>query len=171
MIRKLMVVFVVMIGVGCTRTSDPKDKGKQAGPDAPKVLLAQEPSGAKGVIESKKQATDGAEVVVLGRIGGSQKPFTGRAAFTIVDASLKPCNEIEGDTCPVPWDYCCEAPDDLAKATLLVKFVDDKGKTLPHDAREWLGVKELQTVVIRGQVKKDDESGLTILASGVFVRK
>jgi hypothetical protein len=32
----------------------------------------------------------------------------GRAAFSLVDQSLKACSDVEGDDCPVPWDYCCE---------------------------------------------------------------
>ena len=47
------------------------------------------------------------EVVLVGRIGGSEAPFVdGLAAFTIVDAKVPPCSAEEG--CETPWDYCCE---------------------------------------------------------------
>ena len=73
--------------------------------DRTRYVAASEPAGAKGVIEVRKDAKDGAEVVVVGRIGGHGKtPFTGRAAFTIVDPSLKTCDEI-GEECKTPWDY------------------------------------------------------------------
>ena len=91
----------------------------------------------------------------------------GCAAFSIVDRSLKPCNEIEGDTCKTPWDYCCEA--DLAKATVLVMFVDDKGKLVKQDARELLGVKELDTVFVHGKAKRDKAGNITLLASKLYV--
>ncbi len=65
---------------------------------------------------SRKMPKTQQDVVVVGRIGGRVNPWVkGTAAFPIVDRSLKPCNEIEGDTCETPWDYCCEA--ELPKAT------------------------------------------------------
>ena len=40
---------------------------------------------------------------------------------------------------------------------------------MPFDARELLGVKELQTLVVQGQAKRDDGGNLTILAQQVHV--
>src|SRR5262249_49184968 len=123
-----------------------------------------------GVIETKQSAKNGDAVVIVGKIGGSEKPFTGRAAFTVVDLSLKSCGDREGDSCLTPWDYCCEPREDLAKGTVLVKFVDEKGKTWSQDAKSSMGLKELQTVVVRGTARRD-ESGFTIIGDGVFVKK
>jgi len=172
----LVTCVAAAIIVGCTRTDTGPTKGK--GPD-PKVsaeakakyLLADEPAGAKGVIEFKKAAKDGEEVVVVGRIGGSEKPFTGRAAFTIVDVKFKACSDIEGDNCPTPWDYCCEAPEELAKGTVLVKLVDSAGKTAPDDAKALLDLKELQTIVVRGQARRDESSSISVVASGIYIKK
>ena len=110
-------------------------------------------------------------MVVLGRIGGSKTPFTGRAAFTIVDHSLVPYNERADDACPTPWDYCCDAPDELARATILVKFVDDAGKTLAQDAKDLLGLKELQTVIIRGRIRQGGDNSISVVAGGLFIKK
>ena len=133
--------------------------------------LPAEPAGAKGVIDVRKDAKDGDDVVIVGRVGGSQKPFVeGRAAFTIVDPSLVPCNEKEGDTCATPWDFCCDTKEDLARATVMVRFVDAQGKTLAHDAKALLGVEPLQTVVVKGKAKRDSEGNLTIVATSVYVR-
>ena len=52
----------------------------------------------------------------------------------------------------------------------MVKFVDENGKSVETDARELLGVKELQTVVVTGKAQRDDAGNLTVLASGLFVR-
>src|SRR5262245_59466740 len=125
MILGLTGMMAAVLLVGCTRT-DPVTNKPNKNPVDPKAaeeakakyFLASEPTGAKGVQELKQQVKDGDEVVVVGRIGGSVKPFTGRAAFTIVDVSFKPCNEIEGDNCSTPWDYCCDPPDELAKGTV-----------------------------------------------------
>lgn len=96
--------------LGCTRT-DPAPKpalDPKASEDAKaKYLLTSEPASAKGVKEIKQQAKHGDEVVVVGRVGGSKEPFTGRAAFTIVDPSFVPCNEKEEpEESPTPWDFC-----------------------------------------------------------------
>jgi hypothetical protein len=74
------------------------------------------------------------------------------AAFSIVDRSLTPCNELPGDTCKTPWDYCCEVG--LPKSTLLIMLYDVDGKLVKKDARTLLGVKELDTVVIEGKSKR-----------------
>jgi hypothetical protein len=165
----------VVLVAGCARTDDPapnKSPDPKASAEAKaRYLLASEPSDAKGVKEVKQNAKNGDEVVVVGRIGGSTTPFTGRGAFTIVDLSFKPCSEVEGDNCSTPWDYCCTAPDDLAKGTVLVKLVDAAGKTLQDDAKEVLSLRELQTVVVRGQTRRDEPNSISVLAAGIFVRK
>jgi hypothetical protein len=136
-----------------------------------KYLLAGEPAGAKGVIQARNDARDGEEVVVVGRIGGDAKPWVdGRASFWIVDTSVKSCKETEDDNCPTPWDFCCTPKEDLVKAMATVKVVDEQGRTVQKDARALLGVKELQTVVIRAQAKRDENGNLTLLAAGVYAR-
>jgi hypothetical protein len=131
-------------------------------------MLKDEPKGAADVLAIRKDAKDQQDVVVVGRIGGRVNPWVkGSAVFSIVDRSLKPCNEIPGDTCQTPWDYCCEA--DLPKATVLVMVMDEHGKILKTDARELLGVKELDTIVIRGKAKRDKAGNISILASKMFV--
>jgi len=131
-------------------------------------LLASEPQGAQGVIHVRENAQDEQAVIVVGRIGGSENPWVeGKAAFSIVDLSLKACSDREGDECQTPWDYCCET-DLLPKATVLVKVVDDSGNLVARDARELLQAKELQTVVVAGKAKRDEAGNLTVLAGGVY---
>jgi hypothetical protein len=171
----------VILLVGCygQKSSSPLAKTTARGPkpateptEAGKAFrLAQEPADAKPVLEARKDLKDGDEVVVVGRIGGSVKPFTGRAAFTIVDASIKPCSENGDDACPTPWDYCCGVgKEELAKATALVKLVGDDGQTRADDARTLLGLTELQTVVVKGKAKRDEAGNFTVLMNGIFVR-
>jgi hypothetical protein len=135
-----------------------------------KYILSEEPKDAQPVLTTREKAKDKDDVVVVGRIGGRKNPWVkGAAAFSIVDPSLKACNERPGDTCPTPWDYCCEA--DLSKATVFVTVVDDKtGKTLKEDAREALKLHELDTVVVEGKARRDKKGNLTIAASKLFVR-
>ena len=136
-----------------------------------KFILTSEPDGAGDVIRVREEAGDGDDIVVVGRIGGSSDPWiAGRAAFSIVDGSLKACSDIPGDNCPKPWDYCCETPN-LPSAMALVKVVDEQGETVKADAKGLLGVQELSTVVVKGKAKRDDAGNLTILASGIFVKQ
>jgi hypothetical protein len=89
------------------RRADSGPKTTAVGGDSPSYVLSREPSGAQSVLAVREQAKDGEEVVILGRIGGSDAPIVnGRLAFTIVDPSLKPCNEKNpDDDCPTPWNY------------------------------------------------------------------
>jgi hypothetical protein len=165
--RITAVLASVLVGSmlsGCT-DKEPSSAAKPEVGGKEKYLAKVEPAAAKSVIDVKKDAKDGDPVVVVGRIGGGKRPFTGRAAFTLVDLSLEPNDE---DGCGDA--YCTFDRDDLLKATALVKFVDQSGKTLPQDAKAFFGVKELQTVVIRGHVKREGDKGLSIVAEEMFAR-
>jgi hypothetical protein len=135
-----------------------------------RFLLEKEPKEASDVVAVRKDAKDKDEVMVIGRIGGRVNPWIkDAAAFSIVDRSRKPCNEIEGDTCETPWDYCCEA--DLPKYTLLVMIEDPKGGVVKKDARKLLGVKELDTVYVQGRAKRDKAGNISILATKLFIAR
>ncbi len=164
----LAVTVAVIIGCGTSINSTTKSP-PAAAPD-PRYVLAEEPADAKSVVDVRKDAKDGDEVTITGRIGGDVDPWVqGRAAFVIADLSLQACSERPGDTCPTPWDFCCESGIADSKAT--IKIVDDAGETVATDARELLGVKELATVTIRGQAKRDEAGNLTVLAKGVYVKR
>jgi hypothetical protein len=171
----LPVGLALGLAVGCNEATKPADKSTAAPvseADKAKYLLAEEPAGAKAVLAARQEAKDGDDVVIVGRIGGEAKPWVeGKAAFWIVDASLKSCKDNPGDKCETPWDYCCEPKEQLRQAMATVKIVDEQGKTVAADARQLLGVKELQTVVVRGQAKRDENGNLTVLATGLYVRR
>jgi hypothetical protein len=166
----LIVVVIAAIVINYGRSPRPVDNTNKApSPEGQKYLLAAEPTGAKSVTEVRANAKDNDEVVVVGRIGGSEKPWVnGLAAFTIGDVSVKACSELEGDTCPTPWDFCCEA--DLGSKILTVQFQNDKGEVIDADAREMFAVKELATVVVRGKIKSDKDS-MKLIANGMYVKK
>jgi hypothetical protein len=166
------VVLAALLALGCNSKPAPQPAPEVKGPSAEgkKYLLEAEPAEAKGVLVVRKEAADGDEVIVVGRIGGRKRPFVeGRASFTIVDPRLKSCQETEDDACPTPWDYCCTPPKELAEASATFKFVNAEGQTLASDSRQLLGVKELQTVIVRGKAKRS-EGNLVVEAERVFVR-
>ena len=168
-----LLILVAVFG-GCQqesstqKTQDPAAHSPSV--DGEKFSLTDQPDGAEDVITVRESANDGDEVVIVGRIGGGENPWIeGRAAFSIVDESLKACSDIEGDNCPQPWDYCCETAK-LPTSTALVKVVDENGDLVKADARELLKLKELQTVIVKGKAQRDDEGNLIVLASGVYVK-
>ena len=55
--------------------------------------------------------------------------------------------------------------------TLAVKFVDESGDVIATDARPLLGVKELQTVVVRGRVQRTNDGRIALLANGLYVKQ
>lgn len=139
--------------------------------DGSHLVLPVEPEGAQDIIVAREKATDGDEIAVVGRIGGSLDPWVkDRAAFSLVDLSLKACSDVDDEedcSCPTPWDYCCEV-DKLPTRTVFVKFTDDNGRLIEADARPLFGVKALDTIVVQGTAKRDDAGNLTVVANGLF---
>lgn len=169
MIRPLLcLAFAAMIALaaGCGPGGDEAKSGPSPQAEGKTFALASEPAGCKDVVYVRKEAKDGDEVVVAGQVGGSTKPFTeGRAAFLLVDESLKPTSG-----CDTPWDFCEYEKKEVAAARLSVKLVDGEGKTLKTGAREMFGIKELSHVVVKGKVNRDDKDNVIVVATGVYVR-
>ncbi len=171
----LLLVSVFVTGCGETTTEDAQSSVPESGQSQPSVegkgyLLSTEPAGAADVIAVRQTSKDGDDVVLAGRIGGSENPWIeGNAAFTIVDLSLKACIG-EDENCPTPWDYCCST-DKLPTSTALITVVDGEGKMLKQDARKLMGLKELQTVVVQGKASRDEAGNLTVMASSLYVRE
>ena len=163
------------LSVGCgTSASSAPGNGASAinavAINGDKYLLAEEPDDAVGVIEARETASNGDPLVVIGRIGGSDKPWVeGRAAFMLLDASMSVVAEgseqADGEVC---MGDCCA--NERAECTTLVKVVDN-GTLVAADSRQLLGVKENDFVVIRGKASKDESGNFTVLAEGVFIRR
>jgi hypothetical protein len=152
---------------GCNREDASRTTVQKAPNNA--YLATSEPTGAMDVGNARTSVEDRQAVVLVGRIGGSAKPFVDDiAAFTIVDTEVPPCAEAEG--CPTPWDYCCT--QDLVKTNIaMVKVVDAAGNPVAQDARRLLGVKELDLVVVKGTAQRDAEGNLAVKAGQVFVKQ
>ncbi|MCU0710392.1 MAG: hypothetical protein MUF23_19105 [Pirellula sp.] len=163
----LVLVAIAVSTLGCQskETSPPVAQGNQA---VSAYLANNEPAGAIPVGEARDMSNDGKQITLVGRIGGSSKPFVdGLAAFTIVDLKVPYCAEEE--ECPTPWDYCCQT-DAVKRNIATVKIVDEGGKPVAKSARDLLKVNELSTVVVQGTAKRDEQGNLTIAANQVFVR-
>lgn len=107
----LSACISLIVVIGCSLQSPTTTETSTSNPasavDGSKYLLTSEPDDGAGVIKVREMAKDKDDVVIVGRIGGSENPWIeGRAAFSIVDPSLRSCAEVGLDDCPKPWDYC-----------------------------------------------------------------
>lgn len=171
LVARLAVGLTLAFGIaGCGQTpAADKPDATSVETTAVSYLVKEEPAGALGVADAREGKEGGPEITVVGRIGGSGKPFVeGAAAFTIVDPSVPHCSDDEG--CPTPWDYCCQTAA-LPTSTALIKVVDPQGQLVAEDARKLLGVKELALVVVHGKADRDEKGNLTVLADQVFVKE
>ncbi len=136
------------------------------------VFVETMPKDAKSAGWVKKNAKKGEKVVMEAKIGGRAEPFVkNRASFMVADRSLKSCNEIEGDTCEKPWDYCCEPSESKKANMLIVQVVDAEGKLIKCDAKGVHGLEPLAIVVIEGTVSNiDDKGNCTVDAKQIWVK-
>ena len=172
-----LLLAVAVMNAGCGSPSSASTTPTSPGTSSPEIntakyVLATEPDGGMGVITAREEAKHDQEVVLVGRIGGRENPWIdGRAAFMMIDASMQIVEsgeECEGNA--VCTDDCCAGK--LAACTTLVKVVDENGRPLPIDARELLSAKEMDMVVVKGKIQRDDkEQVFVVLADGVYVRR
>lgn len=168
MIRTALVALLLPL----LQTTPPKPPS-----DAPRipdsVFVDVEPADAKCVSVVKKDAKKGDTVVIQAKIGGRAEPFVKNRAIVIVaDRCIKSCDQIPGDTCTKPWDYCCEPPESLKANTMTLQFTGEDGKVLKTGAQGVHGLEPLALVVIEGVVtEKDDKGTFVVRAKRVYVEK
>ncbi|MBX3383525.1 MAG: hypothetical protein KF864_08455 [Phycisphaeraceae bacterium] len=112
----------------------------------------------------------GEEVVLVGRVGGSKHPFVaGRLVFTLIGRGLKACNEIPGDSCPEPWDYCCDSRDEILANSVTVQVVNHTGQILRTDLKGRRGVTELTEIIVSGTVSVADGKAVIVNATHLWL--
>ncbi|GMU20805.1 MAG: hypothetical protein AMXMBFR13_09010 [Phycisphaerae bacterium] len=169
--------FAAVLATGCERSDQTQSNSpgthEPAAALPPGLILAESPPQAKNVVEAKKEAQIGEEVVVRGRIGGRGEPFVeNRAIFQLVDSSLPTCADNPGDGCKTPWDYCCEPKDQITAKSMTVQIVGADGKPLRTNLKGQGGLVPMAKVVIRGKVEqKPDENTMTVRADGIYVEQ
>jgi hypothetical protein len=156
----ITMVFLFACGDNAEGRDNAEGKGNTSNANAIPESCWSEAALAKPtrVRDVRRDAKDGAEMVVTGRV----KDFVpGRAVFTLIDSELKSCAENEGDTCTTPWDYCCEEADVVAKNTITVEIHDSAGRPLRTGFQGFHGLDNLQTVVLRGKIRRDKQGNVT----------
>lgn len=169
-------IAICTLAAACDSKSDKAAPGgkQAAGIALPAGLfLSSPPTDAREVKAAKGGAAQGKPVVLRGRVGGSEQPFSpGTAIFTLVDFALPACSDNPDDKCATPWDYCCERPEDIVAHAATVQVVDAAGKPLKVGLNGLGGLVPLSEVLVVGTVAQRDDGGVFIVnATGLFVVK
>lgn len=165
----LSLVLPLVAGLQPAAAAPPKDEPRI--PDT--VFVTESPKDPKDVAALKKSAKKGDTVVLRAKIGGRAEPFVkNRAMFIVADRSLKSCDENPEETCPRPWDYCCESAESKRANLATIQFTDADGKPLKTGAQGVGDLEPLALVVIEGVVSEIDDKGtFVVTARKVFVEK
>jgi len=175
--KKFTITFTLMAlalaGMGIMGCEQKSEQAASRSPNAnqptaaalPANLFVQSlPDGARSVAEIKADADATGEVLVRGRIGGRVEPFVdGAAVFLLADASMKSCDELHGDSCLTPWDYCCEPRESLVAKTATVQVVGADGKPLRRSLKGQHGLAPLASITVAGEIAQRDGSGILVI--------
>lgn len=124
------------------------------------------PAESKTPGEARGSVKVGEDVVVRGRIGGSEYPIAiGRASFTLVGPEV-----VFDEKAEKPWAYVGVAKETLDAGMCTVQFVDDKGEPLALELAGRSAMTKGNTVLVSGKVLRT-EGGLVIAAAKVQPEK
>jgi hypothetical protein len=132
------------------------------------------PEGALSVVEARAQAQPGATLTLRGKVGGKMNPLSDAAALLVLadEKAIKSCDVIPGDSCPTPWDYCCEDPGVISASTTTIQVTGEDGKLLRSTLRGAGDIKELSRLVVTGTVDAaSTEAALIVNADKIYVEK
>ena len=116
------------------------------------------------VCELRKSFSINDEIVVEGFIGGRKKPFSEtKAIFILGDDSLETCDEKPDDSCPTPWDVCCEDRKKIANSTISIQVNDDNGDLLDGTLEGVSGIISGKRIKLKGIVSPKSSANAVIL--------
>lgn len=172
MIRSRLRFAAALLAMTALLTACGDDGSPQPGPASSSPndwVLDSEPSDAVDVKQAKASAEAGDSIVLRARIGGRIQPISDDSAvFTVMDMNVPHCGMIEGDGCPTPWDYCCEAPETIRANAATVQLVDAEGNAAAISPTA-AGLAPLDEVVIVGTVgPRPTPDVLTVKAMGFY---
>ena len=107
-------------------TNDQNSKNKVILAEIPDNFKFSEDLGASiSVCEFRETNDTTKDYIVEGFIGGRKNPFAeNRAIFILGDNTLETCDEKSDDSCPTPWDVCCEDRNKILSSTISVQVLD-----------------------------------------------
>ena len=141
----------------------------------PASLISDKPmEGAIGVVAARKAGKSGESIVIRGKVGGVDPALSDAAAIFVLadEKAITSCDDIPGDECPTPWDYCCADPDEKKASIATIQIVDADGKVIRKGLRGLGGIKELSHVIISGTVNdKSTAENMIVNATTIHVEK
>jgi len=155
-----------LVGCGEAKPDPPEQSAVPAS-----FFTANRPSDVKDLKTVRDSASKGDTVTFLARVGGRRRPFTNaQAIFVVTDPTLESCEIMrDDDHCAMPWDYCCEDPDNLKLNVATVRFLDG-ARPIRANAKGAGGLDVLKFVVVTGTVNDINDEGLFIVdADSVWV--
>jgi len=156
-----------------TTTTTPGEGGNDSG-IAETVITKTAPEGAVSVVDARAQAKPGDAITVRGKVGGKINSISDAAAILVLadEKAITSCDDIHGDECPTPWDYCCEESSKIAASTATIQLRDGDGKIVRSTLRGLSGLKELSHLVIAGTVDSTSTpEALIVNADKIHVEK
>lgn len=160
-------ILILAICIACAGCFGDKGSKEMSGSYDPRFLAIEEPSNPLDVQEARATLKNDDEVAVVGRVGGSAKPFVdGLGAFTIVDLKIPTCSS--DPNCSVD---CGVTAEELKRSLATVKLIDESGSTVAQDIRELVPVGVNSIVVVQGRASVDPQGNLSILAQNLAIRK
>jgi hypothetical protein len=170
----LVLLGLTACGGGGGNTTPDVAKPEPTAVTLPAALFAASaPADAGNLMKVKTAAATGERVTFEARVGGSANPFVeNRAIFSVVDPALLSCDQIHGDSCKRPWDYCCEPKTNLRNNMATVQVVDDAGQALKIAIQGQQGLEPLKTIVVVGTVlEKDDSGNFVVNAESIHIKE
>ena len=138
------------------------------------LVVDEAPEGALGVVAARAAAKPGEPLVLRGKVGGKLEPISGAAAILVLadEESIKSCDQIHGDDCETPWDYCCEESAKIAASTVTIQVKGEDGKLVRSSLRGLAELKELSHLVVAGTVDQASTAdAILVNAEKVYVEK
>ncbi len=165
--KLILTSIIACILIGCGGTKDNDSNTNEQMSTLPEFFFTTErPENVKDLVEVKKNAKKGDEIIFLARIGGRKNAsFVPTLAMMIVaDPSLKSCEVMSKEEhCATPEDYCCEDRELLNAGLATIRFMQDANEAYPFSVEDDHGLKTLKYVVIKGTVYDINDEGLFIV--------
>ncbi len=157
--------ILTLLFLGCQGSSGPEvsDAGK-------KFVLDEKPAGAVPIVDARANIAETKEIVLITKVGVEDRKIfeEGKASFLVREAFPDP-NAGKGhdaDNCPF-----CKRRKSPYDSLAMVHFKDQDGTIIDTDARNLLGLKEDQEVIIKGAASLDDSGALVVSATGIYFPK
>lgn len=153
-VHLLLTGLFALASCGEKRPSASSSAPAAADPALAAVFTTTAPAAPRAIHEARAQAKPGDDIVLAGRVMGSEQPFVaGRAAFVLGDpAILTACSDRPGDECATPWDNCCDTPEAKRDGTATIQVLGADGRVARGSLEGAGGLAKLSKVIVAGKV-------------------